>query len=620
MNNTASGEIEMDSSEEAALGSGSVSLFHTIAERASRFPEAVAVQTDERVITYRELMSTTERIARLLRTNDVGPDVLVGVSMRRCPELVSSLLAVVRSGGGYVPLDPSYPDSRIRGMIDDARPAVLLVGPGGVSPGELDMPEEEAPTVVDVTAPADVTEFDGYEEPSSGDALYVMYTSGSTGSPKGVVNTRGAVTELLRRMSRRFPLDTESRVLLKTPFGFDVSAWEIFWPLMSGARLVLAHPEGQHDPAHLVRKIREHGVTDAIFVPTQLTAFLDEQDDTRCPTLRRVFLVGEDLAPELLRRCHEALPGASVINAYGPTEAAIVTIDHTCRESDASGRRVPVGRPVARTEAHVLDAATLRPVPRGTEGELFLAGPQLARGYLHRPAMTAERFLPNPHGPPGSRLYRTGDLARVREDGTIEFLGRDDRQVKVRGNRVELGDVEASLRRLPMVGDAEAAVRTDPADGTNTLVAWVTAASGEATTATAIRGALLELVPRYMVPSHLVVLDAFPMLPNGKLDRSELPEPFGGTASSEATAESAPEHHERTVMRVWGELLEVSEIGRDDGFFELGGNSMLLLRIRTRLQQQGYQGIRLLDLLEHPTPRGLAEFLRGRDQRQDAEL
>ncbi|PRW62837.1 non-ribosomal peptide synthetase [Actinopolyspora mortivallis] len=598
---------------------GSELLHEAILARAAEIPDAVAVTTHRQEITYRELGERITGLGRRLLSAGIGPERLVGVTMRRCPELVVALLGTAAAGGVYVPLDPAYPSPRLAEMYRDCAPAGVVRGPGATPLEELGGGSGDTVVDVDEVHPSGAAD-SALAALSPDNALYAMYTSGSTGTPKGVVNTHGSVVEMLRWMRSEFPLDGDSKVLVKTPFGFDVSVVEMFWPLVCGARLVLAGPEEHRDPAILAETVCEQGITDIIVVPTQLPHLLRELGSSRGTSLRRLFTAGEDLPVELLRQCRERLPDTEVINAYGPTEAAVVTLIHRCTADDTARARVPIGVPLGRTRAHVLDPDTLREVPRGERGELFLGGPQLARGYLNRPETTAERFLPDPHAdrsPPGDRLYRTGDLVRRAPDGLIEFLGRQDRQVKIHGNRLELGEVEAALRELRIVDDALVDVRTDPSEGGPVLVAWITTDDPDESVAPLVRKQLFKRLPGHMVPGHVAVLESFPELPNGKLDRNALPEPVPEhTEPSAATEEGRC--REGTVREVWEKVLHRDGFGPEDGFFDVGGNSMLLLKVRAELHARGHTDITLLDLLENPTPRTLGTLLGEREARKES--
>jgi acyl-coenzyme A synthetase/AMP-(fatty) acid ligase/acyl carrier protein len=395
-------------------------------------------------------------------------------------------------------------------------------------------------------------------------------------------------------------------VLQKTPFSFDVSVWEFFWPLMTGARLVVARPEGHRDPAYLAEVIAREGITTLHFVPSMLRLFLEAPEAARCRGLRRVVCSGEALAPDLRDRFHALLPGTELHNLYGPTEAAVDVTWWPC-VPEKGGRTVPIGRPVANTQVHVLDGRG-QPVPPNVAGELFLGGVQAGRGYLGRPALTAERFVPDPFSPtPGARLYRTGDLCRRTAEGVVEYIGRTDFQVKVRGFRIELGEIEAALAELPAV--RECAVAALGAGEAARLVAWVVPAEGAATDPPAIRETLRRTLPEWMVPSAVVPLDALPLSPNGKLDRRRLPQPAEAPAAAawEAPAEGA----EAALAEIWREVLGRERVGRDDSFFDLGGQSLLLARVRTRIAQRLGVELPMVELFQYPTVRGMATRLEG---------
>ncbi|MEV4840310.1 amino acid adenylation domain-containing protein [Nonomuraea sp. NPDC049486] len=543
-------------------------------EQAARTPGAVALEFGGRRLTYAELERRSGELARRLRDLGARPGVRVAVAMERSLDLVVSLLAVVRSGAAYVPLDPDYPRERLDFMLRDARAAILL-------PEETVLQREDVPdTPLTPACPA-----------------YMIYTSGSTGRPKGVPNSHAAIVNRLDWMQRRFGLTGADAVMQKTPAGFDVSVWEFFWPIITGARLVVAAPGGHRDTAYLRDLIVSSGVTTMHFVPSMLAAFLEEEDVERCVSLKRVVCSGEELPVAVAARFFERLPEVELHNLYGPTEAAV---DVTAWRCVPGASRIPIGHPVQNTRVHVLDAR-LRPVPPGVTGELYIGGVQVALGYHDRPGLTAERFLADPYGPAGSRLYRTGDLARTHRDGAVEFLGRADDQIKIRGQRVEPGEVEAVLREQP--GVREALVVAD-ADG---LVAYVVTDAE----ATGLRARLKELLPDHMVPTAYVRLDAMPLSPNGKVDRSALPAPTRSSGDGALPATPA----EIAVAGIWSELLGVPGIRADDDFFDLGGHSLVAIqvvaRIRKLLAPAEGRSVGVMDLFQHPTVRGLAQLIEG---------
>ncbi|XTP10868.1 amino acid adenylation domain-containing protein [Streptomyces albus subsp. chlorinus] len=570
-------------------------LIGPIEARAIRTPAATALVDGSTVLSYAQLDARANRLARHLRTLGAEPGTVVAVCVPRSADLVVSLLAVLKAGAAYLPLDPGYPAARLAFMLEDAAPVCAVTD----RPDRL---PEGATTRPAVLAELDGTALDAYPPVPPARPLtpahpaYVIYTSGSTGRPKGVVVSHAAIDNRLRWMQHAYPLTPEDRVLQKTPSSFDVSVWEFFWPLREGAALVVLEPGGHRDPVRLARVIRRQGVTVCHFVPSMLQAFVSEPEAARCGGLRRVFCSGEALPRPAARAFARTLPGATLHNLYGPTEAAVDVTYHDCAP-DAEGP-VPIGRPVWNTRAYVLDAA-LRPCPPGVPGELYLAGRQLADGYLNRPGLTAERFVADPFGPPGGRMYRTGDLARWTAEGELEYLGRTDDQVKLRGQRLELGEVEAALAACAGVTGACATVRED-GPGEQRLVGYVT---GDAEPA-AVRAALARELPEHMVPSAVVALDAFPLTPNGKLDRRALPAPVFTGSGSGRRRPAGP--REETLTRLFAQVLGVADAGPDDAFFDLGGTSLLAVRLVARVREVLGTELTIGSLFEAPTPAALA--------------
>jgi amino acid adenylation domain-containing protein len=490
-------------------------------------------------LSYAELHAQANRLARHLRARGIGREEFVGVHLPRSFDLVIALLAVLKAGAAYVPLDTSYPADRLRHMVDRAGVRVVVTTAArrqAVASTAIVAIDEEAPAW-NALAPDDLARD---EHPLQ--AIYALFTSGSTGLPKGAVNTHEGLCNRLLWMQEAFTLTPDDRVLQKTPIGFDVSGWELWWPLITGATMVLAKPGGESDGQYLADVIREARVSTVHFVPSMLRLFLDEPRAGECVSLRRIICSGEALDADLARRCHDRLPD-DLHNLYGPTEAAIDVTAWSCLRGDSSVT-IPIGSPIANVRAFVLGRDGL-PTPPGGVGELYLAGPNLARGYLNQPDLTAERFLPcafpdrSVDARPGERMYRTGDRVRLRADGAIEFLGRIDAQVKVHGVRIELGDVEAALARHPACAAAAATVQAD-AEGRAQLVAFVVSRPGTVWTAGDLRAFLREQVPAAMVPSRYVAIDALPRTPSGKLDRRRLPVQGPGetAAAAEAQAEA----------------------------------------------------------------------------------
>ncbi|TQF02753.1 amino acid adenylation domain-containing protein [Kitasatospora acidiphila] len=576
-----------------------VTLPGLFAEQVVRTPDAVAVVFEGVEVSYAELDARANRLARLLVGLGVGPESVVAVLMERSVELVVSLLAVLKAGGAYLPVDPEYPAERVAAILADAGSVCVLsttaltgVVPDGVARVAVDDPAVAAELA---GLPAGVPEVGVL----SAHPAYVIFTSGSTGRPKGVVVPHAGIVNRLAWMQELSGLSAGDRVLQKTPFGFDVSVWEFFWPLVQGAALVLARPGGHRDPGYLAGLIREQRVTVTHFVPSMLEAFLRESAAADCTGLRAVFCSGEALPAPLRDRFLELLAGVPLFNLYGPTEASVDVTAACCAVGD--GAVVPIGGPVANTRVYVLDER-LSPVPVGVEGELYLAGVQLARGYVGRAGLTAERFVASPFGD-GGRLYRTGDRVRWNADGQLVYLGRADDQVKIRGFRIEPGEVQAVLAAHSAVAQVAVVARED-VPGDTRLVAYVVPA-GSDTPSDELVSLLLELagerLPAYMVPSAVVVLDALPVTVNGKLDRKALPAPEYVTGGGRAPVTV----REEILCEAFAEVLGLPAVGVDDDFFALGGHSLLALALVERLRARGVS-VAVRALFETPTVAGLA--------------
>ena len=580
-----------------------------VVEQARRTPETVAVELETERLTYRQLVDEAHQLAHHLATLGVGCESRVGLSMERHPRLLVALLGTLAAGAAYVPLDPGYPRKRLDFMLDDARLDALITH-------GLETTVEHGLPRVDLLH--DRRRLEGLPTSAPGVGVdpehlaYVLYTSGSTGRPKGAMNSHGAIVNRLLWMQTAYPLGPDDRVLQKTPMSFDVSGWELFWPLMVGARLVMARPGAHVDSAYLARTVAERRVTTLHFVPSMLRLFVEEPAVTGHGGLRRVIASGEALPRELCERFHQRLPGVELHNLYGPTEAAIDVTAHPCRPG-ATGP-VPIGRPIRNLRLHVLDTVG-RPVPVGVPGELMIGGVGLARGYHRRPGLTAERFVPDPFTRRGGdRLYRTGDLARYLADGAIEFLGRLDHQVKLRGQRIELGEIEAALAELETV--REAVVLTRELAGRTQLVAYVVGREARRDLAPGrekvepLRHALAERLPEVMVPGVWVFLDTLPTTANGKLDRRALPEPtLAGSRDWVAPASA----NERRVAEIWGEVLGRSRVGARDNFFDLGGHSLALVEVAQKLHARLGVELPVLELFQAPTVAGLAQRLDALD-------
>ncbi len=579
-------------------------LHELIAAQAARTPAAPALTVEGLTLDYRELEARANRLAHWLRRAGVRPDTLVGVCAERSVEMVVALLGILKAGGAYVPLDPGYPPERLAFMVADSAVSLVLTQ-GRLAAGLA------APGLRTLALDADWTEV-AREPATAPDAgvrpdhlAYMIYTSGSTGRPKGAMNSHRAIVNRLLWMQDAYRLTAADTVVQKTPFSFDVSVWEFFWPLLAGARLVVAKPGGHQDAAYLAELVARERVTTMHFVPSMLQVFVDEPGLAQCPALRQVFCSGEALPAELAVR-FLARHAAELHNLYGPTEAAVDVTFWRCVRGD-SRASVPIGRPIARTQMHVLDAR-LQPVPVGVAGELHIGGIGLARGYHGRAELTAEKFIPDPFGVPGGRLYRTGDLARRLPGGELEYLGRLDHQVKLRGFRIELGEIETALARQPGVRETAVIVRADR-PGEPALVAYVVPAPGPELSVAALRTALRAGLPEYMVPSDFVVLPALPLSPNGKLDRRALPAPSRGAAPAGARFVAPETDTERLLATLWAGALGRESVGVEDNFFDLGGHSLKLGQVHAGIRTRFPAAPGLLELFQYPTIRGLAARL-----------
>jgi amino acid adenylation domain-containing protein len=575
-------------------------LHDLFSEQAARNPDEIALAFEGQYMTYGELDRRSNKLANYLRSLSVGPDVVVGLCIERSLGMVIGLLGILKAGGAYLPLDPGYPEERLAYMLEDARVAVLVTQDWLVER----LPKHNA-RLVRLNANWQEIGQQPATTPDSGargtNLAYVIYTSGSTGQPKGVMCVHIGIVNRLLWMAECYRLGPADRVLHKTPFSFDVSVWELFWPLISGTRLVLARPGGHLDPAYLASLIVKEGITVAHFLPSMLRTFLDLGVIDQCTSLREAFCGGETLPFELVR-LFLSRSRARLTNVYGPTEASIgMTSWQGSLRPDGV---VPIGRPIANMRAYVMNPASLTPVPIGIAGELYIGGVQLARGYLHKPALTAERFIPNPFAR-GERLYKTGDLARWLADGNLEFLGRIDHQVKLDGYRIELGEVEAALLTCPGVQHAVAVVRDDEPGGRR-LVGYVVVEGTAPLNAAELRAHLKARLPHYMVPSLFVALHSLPVTPNGKIDRNALPAPKARSGRYVAPRDQS----ELILQRIWQQMLVVSPIGINDDFFELGGRSLLAASVVAACSREFAIELPLRALFDHPTIESLAIAIR----------
>lgn len=590
------GEAEMLSADElarlAAVNDTAVPLPATtlsalVADQARKTPDAPALADARWQFSYREMRQQVVALAQLLRQRGVKPGDSVAVALPRSVFLTLALHGIVEAGAAWLPLDTGYPDDRLRMMLEDARPSLLIATEDQLArfsdiPG-LESLCYQQPLAAGDDAPLALSKPDH--------TAYIIFTSGSTGRPKGVMVGQTAIVNRLLWMQDRYPLSADDVVAQKTPCSFDVSVWEFWWPFIAGAQLVMAEPEAHRDPQAMQQFFARYGVTTTHFVPSMLAAFvasLDADSVAACRTLRRVFCSGEALPTELCREW-ERLTGAPLHNLYGPTEAAVdVSWYPACGPELAAvtGSSVPIGWPVWNTGLRILDAA-MRPVPPGVAGDLYLTGIQLAQGYLGRPDLTASRFIADPFAP-GERMYRTGDVARWLANGAVEYLGRSDDQLKIRGQRIELGEIDRVMSALPDVGQAvsHACVFNQAAatgGDARQLVGYLVSDSGLPLDTAALKARLAEQLPPHMVPVVLMQLAELPLSANGKLDRKALPLP---TLGGERSGRPPEPGMETLVAAAFSQLLgcEVNDIDAD--FFALGGHSLLAMRLAAQLSRQ----------------------------------
>jgi len=558
-------------------------LLHKIIERqVAATPNAPALTFETTTLTYYELNQRANQLAHHLIKLGVGANELVGVCAERSIEMVIALLGTVKAGGAYMPLDPEYPAERLGLMLQDAKPKAVLIQ----NSLRNVLPSHEIPTIsldTEWFRIASESTVDPNVSLAPTDAAYVIYTSGSTGMPKGVVNVHEGIVNRLLWMQDAYQLTSADRVLQKTPYSFDVSVWEFFWPLMTGAHLVVARPDGHRDPAYLAEIIVGAEITTMHFVPSMLRVFLEAVKIPKHAKLRQVFASGEALTADLQSMFFAACD-AELLNLYGPTEAAVDVTYWTCRRNDPRNF-VPIGYPITNIQIHILDKK-LKHVPVGIPGELHIGGIGLARGYLNRPELTAEKFVNDPYRQaPNARLYKTGDLARYLATGEVEYLGRIDHQVKIRGFRIELGEIESALSDHPGVRDVAVVAHGD-APGAKRLVAYLVAPS-PAPEISALRDHLKQTLPEYMVPSIFVFLENMPLTISGKIDRKALPAPEQQRPELGDLYVAPRTEAEKKLAAIWSKALRVEQVGINDNFFELGGDSILSIQIISAARRVG---------------------------------
>ena len=584
-------------------------IHHLFEEQAEKTPDAVAVVFEDIQMTYREFNKKANILAHYLISLGVGPEIFVCICMERSLDMVLAIYAIIKAGGAYIPIDPDYPEDRVKYMLEDSEGKIILA-----QEKFRELLSDVKADIIFTDSSDNIFKEDKHSSNNpcidikSENAAYMIYTSGSTGKPKGVVNTHKGILNRLLWMQDAYMLNSEDVVLQKTPFSFDVSVWEFLWPLFTGASIVAAKPGGHMDPDYLSYLIRKEKITTLHFVPSMLSAFLDSADTEFCGSIKRVICSGEALSPDIQKRFFKKF-NCELHNLYGPTEAAIDVSYWECTENNLYSS-VPIGKPVANTQLYILDK-NLVPVPVGVSGELHIGGYQVARGYHNQPNLTAEKFIPDIFSnDPNARLYKTGDLARWLPDGNIEFLGRIDFQVKIRGFRIELGEIESVLSNYPAVKENVVIAKEDH-KGDKQLATYVVAEGldneNQKQNISDIRSFLKEKLPDYMIPSFFAFMDSLPLTPNGKIDRKKLPEPDVSAMQKEYVAPRTDT--EEKIVSIWEGVLDIEKIGIFDNFFELGGHSLIAVQVISRLHEVLDIDIAVRVMFERPTIMELAEYI-----------
>ena len=586
---------------------------HTLfAKQTEQTPDAIAVACGDKQLTYKQLNARANQLARHLRRLGISPEVLVGVCMERSIETVVGLLGILKAGGGYVPLDPAYPKGRLAYILEDSRAKVLITQEGLRLAKEL----SQGIQVIYLDRDREAIESESEEDLDEGEVgagpdnvAYAIYTSGSTGLPKGVLGLHRGAINRFRWMWETYPFEPGEVCCQKTALNFVDSIWETFGPLLRGLPLVVIPDAVLKDPATFVAALAESGVTRLVLVPSLLRVLLDTVPDLdrKLPRLKVWATSGEALSPELARRWRERLPGRTLLNIYGSSEVSADVTYHDLSISEDPWR-VPIGRPIANTQVYLLDAHG-EPVPVGVAGEVYVGGANLARCYLDRPDLTAERFVPDPFGgEPGARLYRMGDLARYLSDGSLEYLGRADHQAKIHGFRIEPDEVAGTLAQHEAIRECVVIVREDT-PGDKRLVAYAVPREPEGVMVSDLRLFLKQKLPDYMVPSAFVLMQALPLTPSGKVDRRALPAPEPGGVH-EAGSYVAPRDAIESVMAgIWAEMLRRERVGVYDNFFELGGHSLLAMQLISRVREAFSVEFPLRQMFEDPTVAGMSAAL-----------
>jgi amino acid adenylation domain-containing protein len=579
-------------------------LVEAFESQVNRSPDAIALRYETQVLTYRELNERVNQLAHFLVSSGTLQEDPVAICMHRSLEMVIALYAVLKAGGAYLPLEPDFPDQRLEYMTRNAGAKIVLTHrlfreKFDTNPLQVICIDAQNQALAEQSK----ENLNLVIEPDQ--LAYIIYTSGSTGNPKGVMNEHRGIMNRLIWMQKELQLTCQDRVLQKTPYSFDVSVWEFFWPLQVGAQLILAKPLGHKDNAYLSQLIQADQITTLHFVPSMLKFFLEEKSARQCKSIQRVVCSGEALRTDHKSRFYEVL-NARLYNMYGPTEAAVDVTSYYC-DPLVQEDFIPIGRPIDHVDIYLLNNA-LEQLPDGEVGEIHIGGIQVARGYINQPELTAEKFIPDPFADHASdRLYKTGDLGRRLPDGNIEYLGRTDFQVKIRGIRVELSEIETQINQQDGIQDCVVAMWEDPSGGEH-LVAYYCEYPSRPVHVGPLKEELKTRLPDFMIPQHFMRLDEMPLLPNGKVSRKALPAPaFKRDTSTEYIEPTTTD--EACVTEIWKRVLELDEVGTDDSFFDIGGNSFLLMSILSELNQQYTQEISLMDLFTYTTVSNIVRFL-----------
>jgi surfactin family lipopeptide synthetase A len=598
----------LDSRERAEGSAREKCVRGLFAEQVRKRPHAVALEYEGRLMTYRELDRASNRVAQRLRKEGSGPERIVALYSEPGLEMMTAILGVLKTGAAYMPLDPAYPAERLNYMVKDSRAAILLAQNDAA--GIWEKSQGSALSLKDLME----AEEESAELPEGGaderNLAYIIYTSGSTGKPKGVCLSYAGLYNLAQAQIKAFQIDAGSVVLQFASLSFDAAVSEWSTALFSGARLLMAPKEKMLPGGGLLELLRDSRVSVVTFPPSTAAALKEEE----LPDLRTLVVAGEACAQELVRRWSK---GRRMLNAYGPTEATVcASISEELERED--GRTPPIGRAMANVKLYVLDEE-MNPAAKEQSGELYIGGPGLARGYLHRPGLTAEKFVPNPFGPgPGERLYRSGDRVKWREDGQLEFLGRLDEQVKIRGYRIEVGEIESVLNQHEKVQLSAVVLRGN--DGGKQLVAYVAGPHRDKDfTAGHLRKYLGAHLPEYMVPSRIVVLEKLPLTPNGKVDRQALPK-LDEHAEGAGPYVAPKTPLEKSLLAIWEEVLSLKSIGVQDDFFDLGGYSLAATQVMSRVKQAFSVKLSVKALYKAPTVSGLAAVIQQELKKQQPTL